>query len=77
MVTATQKKNYLFIKTISNSQPIGPDKIGNAMKMALNKVASARASAFYVISSKNESEIKGEVVTGEALRCKPRCSYPK
>lgn len=71
LVTAAQKKNCTFVKTISASQPIGPDKTGDAMKMALNEAGAAGGNAFYVISSKNEGGIKGGVVTGEALRCKP------
>lgn len=71
LVTAAQKKNCTFVKTISASQPIGPDKAGDALKMALNEAGAAGANAFYVISSKNEGGIKGGVVTGEALRCKP------
>ena len=71
LVTAAQKKNCSFIKTISASQPIGPGRTGDALKMALNEAGAAGANAFYVISSVNEGGIKGGVVTGEALRCKP------
>lgn len=70
LVTAAQKKNCEFIKTISTRQLIGPDKTGDALKLALNDAGAADANAFYVIESKNEGGIKGGVVTGEALRCK-------
>lgn len=35
-VTAAQKKNCTFIKTVYASQPIVPDKTGDALKMTLN-----------------------------------------
>jgi hypothetical protein len=71
LVTAAQKKNCEFIKTVSSRQLIGPDKTGDALKLALNEAGEANANAFYVMSSANEGGVKGGVVTGEALRCKP------
>lgn len=50
-MTAAQKKNCTFIKTVSVNQPIGPDKSGDALKMALNEADAAGANAFYVMSS--------------------------
>lgn len=70
VVTLAQKKNCEFLKTVSASQLVGPDKKGDAMKLALNEAAAAGANALYVISSAAEGGIKGTVVTGEALRCK-------
>lgn len=70
VVTLAQKKHCEFVKTVSASQLIGPDKKGDAMKMALNEAAAAGGNAFYVLSAAAEGGIKGTVVTGEALRCK-------
>lgn len=70
VVTAAQKKHCDFVKTISANQPIGPDKKGDAMKMALNEAGAVGANAFYVISSTMEGGIKGGTVVGEALRCR-------
>jgi len=63
-----QKEHCEFIKTISASQLIGPDKKGDAMKMALNE-AAAGGNAFYVVFAAAESGLKGAVITREALRC--------
>lgn len=70
VVSAAQKKRCDFVRTISARQPIGPDKKGDALKMALNEAAAAGANAFYVISTTDEGGIKGTVLLGEALRCK-------
>jgi hypothetical protein len=71
LVTASQKRHCEFVKTISANQPIGPDKTGDALKLALNQAGEAGANAFYVISSKQEGGLKGGTVVGEALRCRP------
>lgn len=70
VVTAAQKKRCDFVKTVSATQFIGPDKKGDALKMALNEAGGIGANAFYVISTTEEGGVKGTTVLGEALRCK-------
>lgn len=70
MVTAAQKKRCDFVKTVSATQYIGPDKKGDALKMALNEAGDLGANAFHVLSTTEAGGVKGTTVLGEALRCK-------
>jgi hypothetical protein len=70
VTAASQKRHCELIKIVSATQLIGPDKKGDAMKLAINDAAALGANAFYVDSVTEAGGIKGTTVAGEALRCK-------
>jgi hypothetical protein len=70
VVSDNQKQNDCqFIKLISVSVGLGPDKPGSALKKALNEAGGVGANGFYVITNVVHWA-DGASVTGEALTCK-------
>jgi hypothetical protein len=67
LVTESQRPSCELIGVISANQSLGPDKPGNALRKAMNQVASSGGNGFRLITS--STSIDGASVTGEALRC--------
>ena len=70
VVSEHKKENGCeFIKLISVRVGLGPDKLGSALKKALNEAGSVGANGFFIITNVAHWA-DGASVAGEALKCK-------
>jgi hypothetical protein len=69
VITANQKEGCEYLKLITERAGLGPDKLGSALKKALNETADAGGDSFYLIYTEGNI-FDGASVSGEALKCK-------
>ena len=69
VISESQKGNCEFIKLVTVQVSLGPDKLGSALKAALNEAGSVGANSFHIINNVVHWA-DGASVSGEALKCK-------
>lgn len=68
VISAQDKQGCKFLKLITVRASLGPDKTGQALKLALNETAAAGGDSFYAVNI-NQDLFDGASAAGEALKC--------
>jgi hypothetical protein len=68
VITGPEKQGCAYLKLVTVRASLGPDKTGQALKLALNQVAAAGGDSFYPINI-NQDWFDGASAAGEALKC--------
>lgn len=69
VINQQEKAGCQFIKLVTVRASLGPDKTGQALKMALNETAASGGDSFLPINI-NQDWFDGASASGEALRCR-------
>lgn len=68
VISKQEKQGCTYLKLITVRASLGPDKTGQALKMALNETAIAGGDSFLPINI-NQDWFDGASAAGEALKC--------
>ena len=71
VISAPEKQGCTYLKLITVRASLGPDKTGQALKLALNETAAAGGNSFLPINI-NQDWFDGASASGEALKCSPK-----
>lgn len=68
VVSAQEKHGCTYLKLVTVRASLGPDKTGQALKLALNETAAAGGDSFFSFNI-NQDWFDGASASGEALKC--------
>lgn len=68
VITGQEKAGCKFLKLVTVRASLGPDKTGQALKLALNETATAGGDSFLPVNI-NQDWFDGASAAGEALKC--------
>jgi hypothetical protein len=68
VISAQEKVGCKFLKLVTVRASLGPDKTGQALKLALNETAAAGGDSFLPVNI-NQDWFDGASAAGEALKC--------
>jgi hypothetical protein len=68
VISAQDKQGCKYLKLITVRASLGPDKTGQALKLAFNETAAAGGDSFFPINI-NQDWFDGASAAGEALKC--------
>ena len=71
VISVAEKQGCTYLKLITVRASLGPDKTGQALKLALNETAAAGGNSFLPINI-NQDWFDGASASGEAFRCSPK-----
>lgn len=68
VISSQEKLGCKFLKLVTVRASLGPDKTGQALKLALNETAAAGGDSFLPVNI-NQDWFDGASAAGEALKC--------